>query len=405
MKKYLLFLRIHRSVSYGLLTLLLLFLPGISGAEEKKTPAPVRIGLTAEYGLQNSFSAQAVEMGIRVAIHEINESGGVLGGRPLVLETLDDRSVPARAIQNVKDFAAMQDMTAVFGARFSPVLVELIPLVHEISMILLNPWASADSITHHEHKPSFTFRLSLTDRLAMPAMIRYAQKQGQTRLGLLLPNTAWGRSNAQAAEAYAAENPGIRLVRSRWYNWGDTSLIALYKDLLSADSQAVLLVANDREGSILLNEMGSLPDSERVPILSHWGVTGGKFFENTKDMLRKLDFSVVQTFSFFNADPQMRDRFMAIAGKLYPVKKFEEIEAPVGVGHAYDLTRLLALAIEKAGSTDRAAIRTALENLGQFKGLVANLERPFSPENHDALGQESVFMARYREDGVLVPIP
>ena len=106
----------------------MLTLPVFSNASEKKDMTSVRIGLTAEFGLRNSFSAQAVEMGIRVAIDEINRQGGVLGGRPLVLETKDDRSVPARAIQNIKDFNAMPDMTAVFGARFSPVLVELVPL-------------------------------------------------------------------------------------------------------------------------------------------------------------------------------------------------------------------------------------------------------------------------------------
>ncbi|WP_246344930.1 hypothetical protein [endosymbiont of Lamellibrachia barhami] len=30
--------------------------------------------------------------------------------------------------------------------------------------------------------------------------------------------------------------------------------------------------------------------------------------------------------------------------------------------------------------------------------------RPFTPESHDALKQEQVFMARFREDGVIVPL-
>jgi ABC-type branched-subunit amino acid transport system substrate-binding protein len=167
---------------FNLIKILMIFLiimPLVSAASEKN---PIRIGLTAEFGLPNSTSAQAVKMGIRVALHEINTRGGVLGGRPLILEVADDRSVPARGIENIKEFSKMKD-------------------------------------------------------------------------------------------------------------------------------------------------------------------------------------------------------------------------------HAYDLTHLLALAIEKAGSTDRAAIRTALENLGSYQGLAINTKRPFTPENHDALGQEYIFMAKYREDGVLIPIP
>lgn len=400
--------RIHRAGSAVpaliLVALMLLSTPRSSPAADANAK-PVRLGLTAEYGLRNSFSAQAVEMGIRVAMHEINESGGVLDGRPLVLETRDDRSVPARAIQNVKDFNAMEDMVAVFGARFSPVMVELLPVVHDIGMILLDPWASADIITNHDRKPNYCFRLSLKDSMAMPVMLGHAVKKGLNRVGLLLPNTAWGRSNIQAAEAYAGSNPAVRIVRSRWYNWGDDSLLNLYQHLLDADAQALILVANDREGGILVKEIAGLPEEKRLPILSHWGVTGGDFFESVKDALKNLDFSVVQTFSFFKADPKIRDRFMATARQLYDdIDGFESIQAPVGVGHAYDLTHLMARAIEKAGGTDRSAIRDALEHLGPYEGLVATLKRPFTPENHDALGPESVFMAKFREDAVLVPI-
>jgi len=384
------------------LMLFVIIIPPVSAASEKN---PVRIGLTAEFGLPNSTSAQAVEMGIRVALHEINACGGVLGGRPLILEVSDDRSVPARGIENVKEFNKMKDMVAVFGARFSPVLIELVPVVHDIGMILLDPWGSADSITNNDMKPNFVFRLSLKDSVAMPVMLGHAQKRGLNKIGALFPNTAWGRSNALAVESFTATNPSVKIVRSRWYNWGDTSLSELYEDLLKAGAQAILLIANDREAGILINEISGLPKEKHLPILSHWGVTGGKFFENTNGIINKMDFSVIQTFSFFRADPQIRDRFMSAASKLYPIKRFEEIHAPVGVGHAYDLTHLLALAIEKAGNTDRAAIRTALENLGDYQGLAINTKRPFTPENHDALGQEYIFMAKYREDGVLVPIP
>ena len=56
--------------------------PAASGPDTQAEP--VVIGLTGEFGLKDSFSAQAVELGIRVAMAEINDRGGVLGGRPLV---------------------------------------------------------------------------------------------------------------------------------------------------------------------------------------------------------------------------------------------------------------------------------------------------------------------------------
>jgi branched-chain amino acid transport system substrate-binding protein len=343
-------------------------------------------------------------MGRRVAMEEINKSGGVLGGRTLVLETRDDRSVPARAIDNVIEFSSMEDLVAVFGARFSPVYLELLPLVHEKRIPLMNPWGSADGITDHSYSPSYTFRLSLKDSYAMPFLFQHGLSRGLTRFGLLVPNTGWGRSNDQAAQAFADSQPQVQIVNTRWYNWGDDSLISLYMDILSAGAEAVILVANDREGAILVNELGPLPSEHHLPILSHWGVTGGNFFETSKKNLSLLDFSILQTFSFSRAPKNRVDSFMRIARELYGITTAEEIDAQVGVGHAYDLMHLLAMAIEKAGNTDRAAIRDALENLGPYDGLLDVFERPFTPERHDALSPRRLFMARYDHNGVLVPI-
>ena len=302
----------------------------------------------------------------------------------MVLETMDDRSVPARAIDNVRKLAMETDMVAVFGARFSPVVMELLPVVHELGLILLDPWASADGITQHDFKPSYAFRLSLMDRHAMPYMLLLAKRRGFKRVALLLPNTAWGRSNEGAAKAYLAKKPSVEVVRTRWYNWGDKSFADLLKDLLAHKPQCIIFVANDVEGSLVVHEFAAMPEARRVPILSHWGVTGGKFFEKSGEDLKRVDFSVIQTFSFLRADQNKRERFMSEARKLYPgLGHAETIQGPVGVGHAYDLTHLLALAIDKAGSTDRAAVRKALEELGPYSGHGLSLHqttRPWAPK-------------------------
>ena len=79
--------------------------------------------------------------------------------------------------------------------------------------------------------------------------------------------------------------------------------------------------------------------------------------------------------------------------------------SPVGVAHAYDLTHLLARAINKAGSTDRRKIRDALEQLEPYDGLIQRYAKPFSPQRHDALSPERIFMAHYMPDGSRERIP
>jgi branched-chain amino acid transport system substrate-binding protein len=345
-----------------------------------------------------------VQQGIEIAIEEINQAGGVLGGRPLKLVTRDNRSITAVGLDNLRELAALPDLVGVFGGKFSPVYVESLPVAHELGIPLLNPWGSADQITDHDYRPSFTFRLSLKDAWAGPAFIAFAQKQYKAqRLGVLLPNTAWGRSN-QAALQKALPGTGASLVGQRWYNWGDTSLIGAYQDLRAAGAQAIVLVANETEGSILVREVAALPESQRLPIVSHWGVTGGDFARMCGDALDKVDFAVIQTYSFVGQTGPVARRVLAALKRRYGIESAEAVTSPVGVAHAYDLTHLLAMAIRKAGSTDRRKVRDALEQLGPYDGLVQRYPVPFTSTRHDALSARNVFFARYTAADHLIPI-
>jgi branched-chain amino acid transport system substrate-binding protein len=297
----------------------------------------------------------------------------------------------------------MPELVAVFGGRFSPVVIEELPTLKATRTLFMAPWSSADVIVDNGMQPNYVYRLSLRDSLAMPKLLGAAHRRGLRRVGLLLTNTSWGRSNAKAAEHAAAQLPGMKIVGTSWYNWRDTTLLANYRHLRTAGAQAIVLVANDDEAAVLVREVAALPQEERLPILSHWGVTGGEFVAQAGPALQQVDFSVIQTFSFFRADPEQVKRFLASAARVSAVRRIEDIKGPVGVAHAYDLTRILARAIDLAGSTDRAAVRDALERVGSFSGLVKTYAPPFTPGRHEALGPAELLLARYRADGVLVP--
>lgn len=363
----------------------------------------IKIAIDAEFGIPNSTSAQAVRHGAQVAVNEINAAGGVLGRKLEVIER-DNRAVPARSLNNLRELAADPDVVAVMCARYSPVVVELLPEIHRLKMLMLDPWAAADTITDNNFSPNYVFRLSLRDSWALQVMMRHALKQGHRKVGILLPNTEWGRSSLKAAEETATKDTKQDIVAAKWYNWGDASLIERYQALRAAGAQSVIFVGNDKEGIILIREMANLPPAQRLPLVAHWGITGGPFFEQTGAALKAVDLSVVQTYSFIGKTDKKTTSMLAglkaVTGNDDPRK----VVSPVGVAHAYDLVHLLALAIKKANTTDRSAVRQALENLGPYKGLVRPLDKPFTAKRHDALSINEVFMARFADDGAIEPI-
>jgi len=390
---------ISRRKTVGLLATLLVTHPLLKAQATK----PVLIGVDAEFGLGNSTSAQAIELGARIATREINTAGGVLNGRPLDIVTRDHRSIPARGIKNIKELASLPDLVAVLGGRFSPVIIEQLPVLKQAKLPFIAVWSAADGIVNNGTNPNYVFRLSLNDSLAMPFMLKSAEQRGLNQVGLLLTNTAWGRSSQVAVDKYMATHNSPVIVKTAWYNWQEPSLVDRYLKLLKAGARVIVLVANDDEAALLVREVSALAPDQRVPIISHWGVTGGRFFTEVGPALKGVDFSVIQTFSFFNARKDVLQSFMSAAAEL-GVKRIEEIESPVGVAHAYDAVHLLAKAIQLAKSSDRSAVRHALEHLSVHQGLVRRYAPAFTTTRHEAFDSQQLLMARYRADGVLVPV-
>jgi branched-chain amino acid transport system substrate-binding protein len=386
----------------ALLTMVFIFIALTSQSLQAQS---IKLVIDAEFGIPGSTSAQAILNGAQVAAKEINAAGGLLG-RQLEIVQRDNRGVPARALATLREVAADPDVIAVMCGKYSPVVVELLPEIHRLKIPFLDPWAAADPITDNGFSPNFVFRLSLRDTWAMQVMMDHASKHGALKVGLLLANSEWGRSSLRAAERKSNSDTKQKIVAFEWYNWGDKSLLPQYKNLLSAGAQAIILVANEQEGAILVNELATLPAKERLPIVAHWGITAGRFFELSAPALKNVDLTFVQTFSFINRgnDPvaqQLLANLKAETGNGDPRK----IDSPAGVAHAYDLVHLLTRAVRLAGNTDRESIRSAMEKLGPSRGVTRYFNQPFTAQRHDALGIENVFMARFAPDGVIEPLP
>ncbi len=385
--------RLRRQLRLG--ALLAALLPMLGAAAQ--TERPIVVGLTAEFGMPGSHAAQSIEKGILLAIDEINAQGGVLG-RKLALEKRDDRGVPARGIDNFIELSTLPDVVAVFCGRFSPVALEIAPVANRLGTLLLDPWAAANGIVQ-QPSPNFVFRLSLTDTWAMEALLAHASGRRLTNIALFLPNTAWGRSSEAAAIAYGMVHPNLRQT-SYWYNWGDTEFSTRLSQARAQGAKALVMVANEAEGSLIVKQMAALPANQRLPIISHWGIAGGDFAKMTGDALKAVDLVVVQTFTF-NGARSAKAKAVADSFRSKFGHDIVTLRGQVGFAHAYDLTYLLAAAIRKAGRSERAAVRTALERLESHDGLVRRYRRPFGASDHEALDPKQLFMARFDADGNL----
>ncbi len=354
---------------------------------------PLVVGLNADMSAADREAGEAIRHGAQTAIDEINAAGGVLG-RPLALEVHDHRRNPARGVANVEALAARDEVVAILGGKHTPVILAELETIHAHAIPYLVPWAAGTSVVDNGYQPNYVFRASVRDEYAGGFLVDHALGRGYQRLGLVLEQTGWGRSNEQAlTRALAAYD--LQPVRIEWFNWGKRDFSAALERLQAADVDVLLFVGNVPDGVNFIRAVAALPAPSSLPVISHWGIVGGDFVEALGPTLERVDLTFLQTFSFLA--PPFPERAAAVAERAGPTP------APAGFAHAYDLIHLLALAIERAGSTERAAVREALTQIDFHPGLVRDYAPPFTTERHDALDASDFRMAHY-VDGVITPL-
>lgn len=384
-------------------SILCMFALFVSGICFSQTPqSPVFIGLDADLSSGAAEGGLAIQRGAVIAIEELNKAGGILG-RPVELISLDHRGNPARGIRNIKTLAKQDDLIAVLGGVHTPVALEELNAIHENKLIYLSPWAAGTPIVDNGFAPNYVFRVSVRDAEAAKVMIAHAKSRGFKRVALILERTGWGRSN-QTSIGTAARALGIDISLTTWINWRQKDFSDSLADIVASQPDAVILVANAPEGALVARQMSEQNIS--IPIVSHWGISGGNFVNSLGlPHLKKLDVSVLQTFSFVGNKDNTKKAFLLheYRQRYDHLASESSIKGVVGLAHAYDLVHLLAIATEQAGSVNREDIRSQLENIESYQGAVKHYTPPFSVDQHDALLADDYFMTRYNELGELVP--
>lgn len=364
---------------------------------------PVIIGIDADISTAAAQAGEAIYRGAALAVSEINARGGFLG-RPAVLEIRDHRGNPARGVANMEAFAAMPDLLAVIGGTYTPVVMEQLPIIHRHGIPFLLPWAAGTRLVENGYSPNYVFRVSVRDEDAGAFLIKKLFEAGYRRPGLLLEQTEWGRSNEKSIMA-ALRSYGLTPAEIQWFYWGVPDLRPHMEKLANARADVILLVSQSNEGLTAIKALQSFHPRQRLPLISHWGITKGEFPSKAGTTLMDVELFFLQTFSFIA--PPFPDRahhlFDLYRQKFPEIKTPEDIPVPAGTAHAYDLVHLLAKAVAKVGALERSAVRDALENLDHHGGVIRNYRPPFTRERHDALGKEDFHIACFSEKGVIRP--
>ncbi|MEJ6473249.1 ABC transporter substrate-binding protein [Pseudoalteromonas piscicida] len=374
----------------------------------------LRIYHDADYS-NLSESAEAIKMGFLTALNEVDNK---LQGHRIELIPKDHRGNSNRSLLHFKQFLKDPSALLVLGGVHSPPYIKFREFINENQALLLVPWAAGGPITRHPSENNWVFRLSVDDTKAGKVLINYTLGQKCLSPHLLLEDTAWGRSNYDTILTEYKKIKPTNALPVSWFNWSTKASEALVitRNIIESDPQCVIFVGNALEGAEFINAMASIDEAQRLPIVSHWGITAGNFFEVAGSKLAsEVTLAVLQScFSFENKPlnehaQQVYSRARELFPDTFATNGF--VQATPGFVHGYDIAKLLIAASKQVEFTDsmtqnRARLKTALENLyTPVQGLVKKYKRPFSvwssnnDSAHEALTVDDLCMGQYQPNG------
>src|SRR5712672_880840 len=357
----------------------------------------IKLGLVAAMSGQSAKSGEAIVRGLSLAIDEINAKGGIRGQK-LELVVRDDESNPAKGVVAARELVQREKVTAFFGGLDTPVSMAIVPFANQAKVPFMGVWAAGTPITRNGAPENYGFRVSAVDELVDKALVDYAiAKHSTKKPGMILINNPWGESNEKGLKA-ALDAKKIPYAGIEKFETNDVDVVPQLARLKEAGADTLFMVANVAPSSQVVKSLDRM--GWNVPVVSHWGPSGGRFTELAGPSAEEVHF--IQTFSFSGKLSPKGDTVLAALKKKYPeIKSAADVTPAVGIANAYDAMHLTALAIAKAGSTDGPAIRESFYAIDKYDGLIKAYDKPFSPANQDALSPSDYIFTYFKGDEIL----
>ena len=342
---------------------------------------PIKIGVNGPFTGGSSSMGVSMRDGVRLAVEEINKSGGVLG-RKIALVERDDEAKNERGVQIAQELISKEKVTAAVGYINTGVALASQRFFQEAKIPVMNNVATGSVITKQftDQPENYIFRNSAHDNIQAPMIVEEAvTRRSFKKIAILADSTNYGQLGRADLEK-ALEAKGIKPVAVEKFNIKDVDMTAQLLKAKEAGADVVLTYAIGPELAQIANGMTKL--GWKVPMVGSWTLSMANFIDNAGPGGEGA--RMPQTF-IQQADTPKRKAFIDAYLKTFKPKN-NRIDSPVSAAQGYDSIYLLAAAIKQANSTEGPKIREALENLQtKVEGVVTTYDKPFTKDDHEAI--------------------
>jgi branched-chain amino acid transport system substrate-binding protein len=353
---------------------------------------PILIGAHGDRARQVSYYTLLQKDVLDFWAEEVNAAGGI-NGRPVQVMFEDDENNPQQATTRTEKLAS-QDVSFIVSIGSSATGLAAQAKAEELKIPIGSPTNTADQLSEPVRK--YYFRVALNDSVQAKGMTTYLSRNFQNpKIAVVRDGTETGLTlSDNYIRGLRAAN--LNVIATEQITPGAPDVTAQVSRIREARPD-VVLVGGSSVADLANYVKGHKAAGLEMPMIGSYLFTVPAFLDLTKEASDGL----VYTDSVDPARPEVR----AIEDKLAAKLGDKARNAPFVI-HAYEFMRLVGDAVKRAGSDDREAIRSAMEQTRDFSVAMGppTLKLNYSPEKHDLFDSGEQVVFRELRDGKFGPV-
>ena len=349
---------------------------------------PIRIGAFLSVTGPAAFLGDPEQKTLELYLGKLNAAGGVLG-RKLELVAYDDGGDAEKARTFAKRLIEQDRVDLIVGGTTTGTTMAAVPLVEAAQIPFLS---LAGAVVIVEPVKRWVFKTPHTDRMACEKIFVDMRARNIGRIALISGPGGFDKSmRGQCLDV--AKSHRIQVVADETYGAGDTDMTAQLTKIKNTPGVQAVLNAGFGQGPAIVTK-NFRQVAITVPLYQSHGVASKEFIKLAGDAaegVRLPAAALLIAESLPDSDPQKQ---VVVGYKREYEAKFKSEVSTFG-GHAYDGLMLTVEAIKKAGTTDKAKVRDALESIRGYMGTAGLVN--MSPTDHMGLDLTAFRMLEVRK--------
>ncbi len=360
---------------------------GTGAAGGDSGDGPIKIGVNIELSGPSAVQGTAYKNAVEMVAEEINADGGVLG-RDLELVIRDNKSDPTEALQVTKQMVENEDVVAIVGGGSSPTTMSTIEYVQSAEVPIVS-MGSSDAIVMPVEERAWVFKVPAGTDMVMDKIFGEFEKEGITRVGFISVDNPYGDAGLQAFTNNAPD-AGIEIVGTEKFQATDKDYTSIVTKLVGQDPEAIIVWAIPPGAGIVAQNIAA--SGFDGPVYYDPGAGAELFIRGAGE--------AAEGARLVHPAVLVADQVQGAANQEVMTEFHHAYSEAYGeysgfASYGADALKMIVQAIEEAGSTDRQAVRDALETI-EYTGITGVYS--MSAEDHSALDPEALVRVTV-EDG------